>query len=136
MSMAQNWIAANDPDLKPIVGKDGKPTNVMNAAFTASDAKHADKAYEFVFTNLAMSIAEDTMVASTVGSRRQYLVMPSFLSSSATSLEKFTVEVQNIIGVLPDLNGNVLLSTFHPEHIDHKKRSPVPIILLQYTKKK
>lgn len=113
LMLSQRWVAENDPALGE------------RAAFTESDAAHVDAAYEFIFTNIAMlKDANHTM--------RQYLAMSHFLSSSATSFEKFSHEVQKMISVLPDLNGKVTISTFHPEHIQASKRSPVPIYVLEW----
>jgi hypothetical protein len=121
MRMAQEWIKTNDEKFSPIT-----------SAFTETDTGEIDHGYEFVFTNLAMQ-KYHASADNIAGSRRQYLVMPRFLSSSATSLEKFTKEVMNIVNTLPDLRGKVKLSTFHPEHIEQGRRSPLPIICLQWT---
>ncbi|CAB9516776.1 expressed unknown protein [Seminavis robusta] len=121
MRMAQQWITENDEKFSPVT-----------SPFTESESAEVDHAYEFVFTNLAMQ-KHQASVDNIHGSRRQYLVMPHFLSSSATSLEKFTKEVMNIVKTLPDLDGRVKLSTFHPEHVQQERRSPLPIICLQWT---
>jgi len=149
MSMSQNWIQQQN-------GHDSEKTL---SSFTSFFAKHADEAFEFFFINLAMhlgnvelEVGKEKMIAAQrlVEDPQQeqqrkrfyhhYLVMPSFLSNSATSLEKFTSEVQNIIDVLPlDLSSyrrgsaaaKIDVSNFHPEHIDPTKRSPVPMIMLQ-----
>jgi len=121
-------------------------------------AEHTDEAFEFFFINLAMHLENiekeigQEIIAAARGAMkdqqkqrkrfyRHYLVMPSFLSSSATSLEKFTNEVQKIIDVLSlDLSSyqhgintadKIRVSNFHPEHVDHSKRSPVPMIMLE-----
>ena len=121
MRMAQEWIKDNDEKFSP-----------LTSAFTESDTPEVDHAYEFVFTNLAMQ-KHQAALDNIHGSRRQYLVMPHFLTSSATSLEKFTREVMNIVSTLPDLVGRVKLSTFHPEHVQQGRRSPLPIVCLQWT---
>jgi hypothetical protein len=112
LRLAQEWMAHNDPD---IVGE---------AAFTESGTRHVDAAYEFVFTNLAMM--------KDAGTPRQYLVMPRFLSSSATSFEKASHEVAKLVAVLPDLAGRVKVHTYHPEHVDAARRSPVPVYVLEW----
>lgn len=132
LALAQQFVAANDPDLK---------LSPHYAAFTESGASHVDEAYQFVFTNLAMmkesaasgaasAAAGPPPAAGSAEQRRQYLVMPHFLSSSATSFEKFSNEVRNIFGVLPDLKDKASIETFHPEHVDSSRRSPVPIYVL------
>lgn len=134
LMVAQNWIDQNDPLF-----------DVTRCAFTVSDATHVDEAYEFVFTNLAMQTSCFLPAPSSAGSgggssgtagegaqKRQYLVMPHFLSSSATSLEKFTDQVLNIVRTLPKVRNKLEVSFLHPEHIDEAKRCPVPTIILQW----
>lgn len=125
MMMAQNWIAQNDPLF-----------DVTKCAFTVTDTMHVDEAHEFVFTNLAMQTSEFLPQASssieTSAQKRQYLVMPHFLSNSATSMEKFALSVENIIRTLPPVRNKVLINILHPEHIDEAKRSPVPVFVLQW----
>jgi len=159
MSLVQNWVTQKT---------ESNDNSDILLCSTVSQASHTDEAFEFVFVNLAMLLgivelkmkkekrigARKTMKASRQRHQhnkrcfRQYLVMPSFLPSSATSLEKFTNEVQKIIDVLPiDLFNNsssssdsnidnrignkIHVSNFHPEHIDPKKRSPVSMVALQ-----
>ena len=120
MRRAQEWIKAHDDKFSPVT-----------SAFTESDTTEIDHGYEFVFTNMAMQ-KEQASIDNIHGARRQYLVMPHFLSSSATSLEKFTKEVENIVNTLPDLRDRVKLSTFHPEHVLEERRSAMPIICLEW----
>jgi hypothetical protein len=125
MTIAQTWIAENDPQF-----------DVAACAFTTSDTAHVDEAYEFVFTNLAMQTtqfgvsAEATISAG--AQKRQYLVMPHFVTSSATSLEKFAMEVSNIISTVPSIKDKVQVDCFHPEHIQEEKRCPIPVFILQW----
>jgi hypothetical protein len=126
MMVAQNWIDQNDPLFE-----------VTSCAFTVTEATHVDEAYEFVFTNLAMQTSTFLSKSSTAGvqagaQRRQYLVMPHFLSNSATSMEKFANQVLNIVRTLPPVRNKVDVSFLHPEHIDESKRCPVPVIVLQW----
>lgn len=128
LMVAQTWIDQNDPLF-----------DVTRCAFTVSEATHVDEAYEFVFTNLAMQtsvfLSQTTgslAVKEVGGQRRQYLVMPHFLSNSATSMEKFTMQVQNIIRTLPPVRHKIDVSFLHPEHVDGDKRCPVPVIILQW----
>lgn len=109
LKLGEQWIAAhaNPP---------------AAAAFTETGTTQVDAAYEFVFTNIAM-LQESTVA------EKQYLVMPQFLSAAATSFEKFSTQVHKISSALPDL-GAVTVETYHPEHIDPAKRSPVPILAL------
>lgn len=125
MSIAQNWIAANDPAF-----------DIAACAFTTTDTAHVDEAYEFVFTNLAMQTSQYGVSAEPVvdagAQRRQYLVLPNFVTSSATSLEKFSMDVSNIVSTLPSVKDKVQVSFFHPEHIQEGKRCPVPVFILQW----
>ncbi len=125
MSIAQNWIAEKDPSF-----------DVAACAFTTTDTAHVDEAYEFVFSNLAMQTSQYGVSAEQTTSagaqKRQYLVLPNFVTSSATSLEKFSMEVTNIISTLPSIKDKVHVSSFHPEHIQEAKRCPVPVLILQW----
>jgi len=123
MQVAQNWIAKNDPLF-----------DASACAFTTSNTPHVDEAYEFVFTNLAMQTTqflEDSKVDAGA-QKRQYLVMPNFVTTSATSMEKFTKEVESIVSTLPMVRTHVGVSCTHPEHIEEGKRSPVPVFILQW----
>jgi len=133
MERAQNWVSQNDPALQSTTFL---PNNVV-ASFTETSDPHVDAAYEFVFINLAMVLAsESSKEAADASKIRQYLVMPKFLSSAATSMEKFKMEVEAIWQGWPDLEGkDVSLEVFHPEHIDADKRAPVPIFVIQLAKK-
>jgi len=111
LNIAQQWIALHDLGV------------MKTASFTESTTPDVDAAYEFVFTNVAM--------LNEGNSKQYYLVMPNFLSAAATSFEKFSGEVINIISCIPD--APVRVTTFHPEHIDSKKRSPSPILKLEWT---
>ena len=114
MILAQSWIVNNVQDIEPSC-----------CTFTATESKHVDEGYEFVFTNLAMHISQFDGKPG----MRQYLVMSNFLSSSATSFEKFAKEASKISKCIPGLSGKLEVSTFHPEHVDPTKRSPVPIFV-------
>lgn len=118
MILAQNWIAQHDALFDP-----------KTSTFTASETKHVDEGYEFVFTNLAMQASIFSERNAVHSGMRQYLVMSNFLSSSATSFEKFAREVTNIVKAFPGIAGNVQVSTLHPEHVDKDKRAPVPVFV-------
>jgi hypothetical protein len=124
MMLAQTWIDQNDPLFE-----------ARNCAFTASDTKYVDEGFEFIFTNMAMQTSQ-FLLDSPVDSgaqKRQYLVMGNFMSCSATSLEKFTTQVNNIVNNISQLKGRMKVSSLHPEQVDATKRSPVPIFILQWT---
>lgn len=118
LQMAQQWALDNDPHVSE------------KSAFTESRTAQVDEAYEFIFTNIAMLCESKAKGAV----ERQYLVMPHFLSAAATSFEKFSKEVETMIGHLPDLKDKVAITTFHPEHVESTKRSPVPLFVLQWKK--
>jgi hypothetical protein len=126
MMVAQSWIDKNDPLF-----------DVTKCAFTVTEASHVDEAYEFVFTNLAMQTSQ-FLDASTAAQddggaqKRQYLVMPHFLSNSATSMEKFAFQAMNIVRTLPPVRNNIDITVLHPEHVDEDKRCPVPVLVLQW----
>jgi len=130
MTMSQNWISNHDPFF-----------NMSTSTFTLSDSKHVDAAYEFVFNNIAMHISmgrsSTPMEGKQLGaielkfSSRSYLVMPHFLSSSATSFEKFAQEVAHIVECL-GLRDILSVSVMHPEHVHSESRSPYPIFVLQW----
>jgi len=122
LMVAQNWIDQNDPLFE-----------VTQCAFTVSDATYVDEAYEFVFTNLGMQSLQFTGGDKQAGAqKRQYLVMPNFLSSSATSLEKFKTQCEKVIQTLPSIGAKVHMDFLHPEHVEEGKRCPVPIFILQW----
>lgn len=140
LMVAQNWINEKDSLF-----------DANHCSFTVSDTTHVDEAYEFLFTNLGMQTSqfleaggsnnnnndafgnEATQQQSPANDtqKRQYIVMPHFLSSSATSLEKFTKQAERIIRTLPSIGRNVDLACFHPEDVDERKRCPIPVIVLQ-----
>lgn len=122
MSMAQAWIAQNDEFVQE-----------KACALTMTDTPQVDEAYEFLFTNLAMQSTE-FLSSSTSGEplKRQYMVLPNFCTSSATSMEKFATQAISIINTLPSLKDKVDIECFHPENIQADKRCPVPVIALQW----
>jgi hypothetical protein len=121
LMVAQNWIAQKDPLF-----------DVRTCAFTVSETMHVDEAYEFVFTNLAMQTSQFLSESEAGAQKRQYLVMPHFLTSSATSMEKFAIQAVNIIQTLPSVRDKVELTCLHSEHIDEERRCPVPVFVLQW----
>jgi uncharacterized membrane protein len=105
-----------------------------SVALTESNLSQVDAAYEFVFLNAAMLLESQE-------TDTYYLVLPHFLSTAATSLEKFAMETRNILQWIHAVVGQspssstppqhgISIETFHPEHVDESKRSPVPIIAL------
>lgn len=120
---ARNWIANEDPMYDPHI-----------STFTSSDAKHADEAFEFIFSSLAIHSYNPKRALKRkefkFGSR-SYLVMPHFSTSSATSLDVFTRSVRTILASL-DLKERVSVVSYHPEHMDVERRAPVPVIVLQW----
>ena len=122
---AKEWIIENDPLYNPHI-----------STFTSADASHADSAFEFVFSMLSLHkykpYSEETRTKRYDVSSRSYLIMPKFVSCSATSLEKFMKDVKNIINAIDGLSDRVSLSLMHPEHVREEKRAPVPVIVLQW----
>lgn len=134
LMIAQNWIDQNDPLF-----------DVTQCSFTVTDSTHVDEAYEFLFTNLGMqtsqflihsngnNASEPKPTSSTKSAqKRQYMVLPHFLSRSATSLENFTKTVDRIISTIPSISTKIDLTSFHPEDVNESKRCPVPVIVMQW----
>lgn len=125
INLAQNWVAENDPFY-----------DAETSTFTSSPNKHVDEAYEFTFASIAMHLGlnDSKSYSLSQGSKgsRNYLILSNFLSSSATSFEKFTFQVNKIIDTIPNLRSKLFVSTFHPEHVEQNKRSPQPICVLEW----
>merc|ERR1712157_331370 len=123
----QKWVTLNDPTYK----REG-------STFAVTDAKHVDSAYEVIFTNLAMqarSMREKKKEDGTSDKfSRSHIIMPHFLTSSATSFEKFASEVTNIIGKVKGLEG-VSVDIFHPEHINIRRQCELPVFVMQWNEK-
>merc|ERR1711935_1331422 len=124
LNMAQTWISQNDALF-----------DATTCAFSTGDTPHVDAAYEALFTNLAMQSTQfSTFPQPQDGEaqKRQYLILPNFCTSSATSMEKFAREADKIIGTLPALQDKVQLECLHPEHVQEGKRFPVPVFIMQW----
>lgn len=121
----QKWITLNDPSYR----KEG-------TSFAVTDAKHVDSAYEVIFTNLSVQnrSMREKMEKDGAKSNSRYVrsnvIMPHFLSSSATSFEKFALEVSNIISKVKGLEG-VSVDFFHPEHINVRRQSQLPVLVIE-----
>ena len=127
-SVAKKWVAENDPSY-----------DATKSVFVSGDLKMVDEAHEFVFSNIAMQRSNSKASATTGGnvrelapSKRSYLVLPNFLTSSATSFERFATEVSAIVDTIPGLSDEVSISTLHPETVETEWRSPHPILILQF----
>lgn len=110
--LAQEWISRN--------------LSVEKAACTESSTSQVDSAFQFVFANIAMMQEKQDVP--------HFLVLSNFLSTAATSFEKFTFSVSEILDTLPELRQRIQLSTYHPEHVDPARRSPTPILSLSWKK--
>lgn len=130
----QDWVMKNDEKYL---------SNL--STFASTNLQHTDSAFEFVFTNLSMHKydPDDPESSSQITgqkmsfkpSLRSYLIMPKFVTSSATSFETFADCIKSIILSIDGLNDRVSISILHPEHIDRAKRSPAPVIILQWYEK-
>lgn len=114
---AQDWVLQNDPAF-----------NENTSTFTNSITRHVDAAYEYVFHNLAM-LNHDTNAKH---GQKSYVVLPNFVPTSATSLDRFAGQVSNIVLAMPGLAEKVMVSTFHPEHVVKSTRAPVPIVVITW----
>ncbi len=120
---AQKWVIEND-----------RLYDADSSYFTSFDTTHVDAAYEFIFATIAMQrnrAAAKAAAGDDITLKRDYLIFPNFLSKAATSFEKFSGQVQKIINAIPGISEVLCVSTFHPEHVDESKRSPVPILVLE-----
>jgi len=146
IAAAQEWVTQNDSSY-----------DHEKSIFTTTDTKHVDAAYETIFTILASqkhsllssssssSLVEENTNPQNGNNRvavgsRSYIIMPNFLSSSATSLEKFSSEVDAILRTIVVEGGSnneqqqlvSSVSIFHPEHVAKEKRCPVPMLVTQW----
>jgi hypothetical protein len=129
MEHTKEWVVRNDPRYSKNF-----------ATFLSSNLKHADSAFEFVFLNLSLhkyiptdddSSSKTKKVQYKPGTR-SYLVLPKFASTSATSFEKFVNDIRNIIKTIKGLSDRVSVTYMHPEGVDGDRRSPSPVIILQW----
>ena len=124
---AQDWIMEND-----------RKYDAHLSSFTSSNLKHVDSAYEFVFLNLSLhdyspsDDASKNIKATYTAGARSYLVLPKFVSSSATSFDKFANDVKSILNTIDGLADRISLETLHPEHVHSGKRCPSPVLVLQW----
>lgn len=118
----RNWVVDN------VVGFDSR-----TSAFGFSDVNEVDEAHEYVFSHIAMDYHKFVISGDAGSSRnRSYLIMPHFLKSSATSFDRFSKAITNIVSKIPDLGHHLKISTFHREHVEKERRSPVPIFVLEW----
>jgi len=136
IEVVENWVVEND-----------RRYDADLSTFASANLKHADSAYEFVFANLALHkfIPDDDDDDDGGGGEenktytaglRSYLIMPKFVSTSATSFEKFAGGVNEIVRSIDGLKNRIIVSMMHPEHVDADKRSPAPILVLQWYEQK
>jgi len=116
LHQSQNWIASYHEGF-----------DIQKSTFTTTNCQEVDGGFEFVFNNIAMQVASQELKASS-----QFLVFSNFMSSSATSFEKFALEVTALLHLMPSLKGKVFISTLHPEHIDPDFRCPVPVLVMNW----
>jgi hypothetical protein len=124
MDTTMEWITENDCQYSKNL-----------STFASSDVQHVDSAFEFVFLNLSLRRYAPTDLEKETELKvgpRLYLVLPIFVSNSATSFEKFTNDVREIIETVDGLNDRIIVSAMHPEHVDESKRSPQPVVVLQW----
>ncbi len=127
IDVVENWIVEND-----------RRYNADLSTFASSNLKHADSAYEFVFANLAQHKItsddddDDDGNHTYAAGLRSYLIMPKFVSTSATSFEKFAGGVNEIVRSIDGFKNRIIVSIMHPEHVDDDQRSPAPVLVLQW----
>lgn len=119
--MAQNWVLENDPAFQS-----------ETSTFTKSSTRHVDAAYEYVFNNLAMLTAVSPGGGGPRPGQKSYVVLPNLAPASAASFDRFAGQVSNIIKAMPNLAEKVMVSTFHPEHVEASTRAPVPIFVITW----
>lgn len=124
MDDIKEWVQKNDPLFEKEL-----------ASFTSSKVKDSDAAFEYVFLNLSLHKYRKRKPSDDFDFKagpRSYLVVSNFLSYSATSFERFTKDIQNILSSVDGLNERVSVDSMHPENIEDRKRSPHPVIILQW----
>jgi len=123
VAIGQDWVTTNDPMYES-----------SKSSFILHDSKYVDGAFEAVFSNIAMQRGKFTNVSDSVESKkkREYLIMSQFLTKSATSFEKFAKGVENIACSIPHLGKGISFSTFHKEHLEKNRRSPYPILVIDW----
>lgn len=132
VELTEDWIIEMDS------------SNLQDAHISNSNVDHPDAAFEFVFTKLAMfnhmDLVDNSMPRpeltpherTYVSGPRSFLILPKFLSSSATSFEAFARGVDGIISCIDGLADRLQVYHFHPEHIDIDKRAPAPTLVFQW----
>jgi len=130
LSLAKSWISQRDRLFSP-------STSVIDEC----GARHVDEAYEQIFSIIAKQKMESPQIVSStqtekqdgrVLDKRSYIVMPNFVSSSATSFSKFSNELNGMLACVPALSSSISCETMHPEEIENDRRSSVPILILQW----
>jgi len=117
---AQQWVVENDPLYV-----------AEKSSFFVSDSRQVDGVYEFLLSMISSTLsAADTVPAPELKS--EYVILHKFCSKSATSVEKFQIQLLNLIKLIPGLSSWLSLSNFHPEHLNKDKRSPAPILVLRW----
>eukprot|EP00549_Striatella_unipunctata_P007967 CAMPEP_0118698470 /NCGR_PEP_ID=MMETSP0800-20121206/15223_1 /TAXON_ID=210618 ORGANISM="Striatella unipunctata, Strain CCMP2910" /NCGR_SAMPLE_ID=MMETSP0800 /ASSEMBLY_ACC=CAM_ASM_000638 /LENGTH=455 /DNA_ID=CAMNT_0006598303 /DNA_START=145 /DNA_END=1513 /DNA_ORIENTATION=+ len=111
MEQAQDWVSNN------VSGLDSS-----RAAFTLTETKHVDEAFEFTFANIAMLNGSQ--------STSHYMVMPNFISKSGASFHSFSLYVREVLDAIPGMD-NISLETFHPDHFEETLRCPVPVLVVE-----
>jgi hypothetical protein len=140
LGQCQNWATENDPTYPA--------THPERATFDICTATQVDAVCEFVFQYLAKQ--ERLVPGSPAEPRQAYVLLPHFCSKSATSFEKFTIQLRILLALLQfdksdeqddtltlsgsasALEGILVSDYFHPEHVDAEKRSPLPILSLRW----
>jgi len=125
IGQGQTWLAEHLPD-----------TVMKGASFDICSATQADEVLEFVFNKLVEASREKSQ------HRHSFILLPCFCSKSATSFEKFNIQLCALMAFLhfetnkeaaAALEGIRLDGFYHPEHIDKNNRSPIPILSLEFS---
>ena len=153
LSMAQNWVLQNDPafqeETSTFTTSNTRHVDAayeyvfVNLAMLNAEEEDADMSTTTSSSISSSSSSNNNNIQSSSSSsstenkkskrgQRSYVVLPNFVPTSATSFDRFAGQVSNIIRAIPSMAEKVMISTYHPEHVEKSTRSPVPIVVITW----
>jgi hypothetical protein len=93
----------------------------------SSSTTQVDEAYEFVFGEITNALLP---APQPHGPSRLFLVLPQFLTTAATSFEKFAGHVSGILFAAGE--SAVAVHIVHPEHVNANQRAPAPVLVISF----
>jgi hypothetical protein len=91
----------------------------------SSITTQVDEAYEFVFGEIA-----NALLPTPQSQGRLFLVLPQFLTTAATSFEKFAGHMSGILFAAGE--SAVAVHIVHPEHVNANQRAPAPVLVISF----